>query len=87
MAMEIPCISTIVAGIPELMRDGREGLLVPASSKEALCAALMQLISDADFRRILAKAARQRVQEFYDLKKNVSILAETLQTCLAERSG
>jgi colanic acid/amylovoran biosynthesis glycosyltransferase len=86
MAMEIPCISTIVAGIPELIRDGREGLLVPASSKEALCAALAQLISDAAFGRILAQAARRRVEEFYDLRKNVSILAETLQICLVERS-
>jgi colanic acid/amylovoran biosynthesis glycosyltransferase len=86
MAMAIPCISTNVAGIPELIRDGREGLLVPASSKEALCAALARLISDADFRRILGQAARQRVQEFYDLRKNVSVLADTLQTCLAEQS-
>jgi colanic acid/amylovoran biosynthesis glycosyltransferase len=86
MAMEIPCISTLVAGIPELIRDGREGLLVPASSKEALCAALARLISDAAFRKVLAQAARRRVQEFYDLGRNVGILADTLQTCLAEPS-
>jgi glycosyltransferase involved in cell wall biosynthesis len=86
MAMEIPCISTVVAGIPELIRDGREGLLVPASSQEALCAALAQLISDAAFRQVLGQAARRRVQEFYDLKENVCFLADTLQRLLEVQS-
>jgi colanic acid/amylovoran biosynthesis glycosyltransferase len=61
MATEIPCVSTVVAGIPELIRDGREGLLVPASSSEALCAALARVISDAAFRQTLGQAARCRV--------------------------
>jgi colanic acid/amylovoran biosynthesis glycosyltransferase len=82
MAMEIPCISTMVAAIPELIRDGREGLLVPASSEEALGDALARLISDPAFRKTLAQAGRRRVQEFYDLKKNVCLLADTLQTLL-----
>ena len=86
MAMEIPCISTIVAGIPELIRDGCEGLLVPASSQEALSAALARLISDAAFRQILAQAARRRVQELYDLKRNVCLLAKTLEILLEARS-
>jgi colanic acid/amylovoran biosynthesis glycosyltransferase len=85
LAMEIPCISTMVAGIPELIRDGCEGLLVPASSQEALTAALARLISDAAFRQILAQAGRRRVQELYDLKKNVCLLAKTLETLLEAR--
>jgi colanic acid/amylovoran biosynthesis glycosyltransferase len=84
MAMEIPCISTFVAGIPELIRDGLDGLLVPPSSEEALAAALKRLISDAELRRTFAAAGRQRVEEFYDLHKNVRALADTLQNCLPE---
>jgi glycosyltransferase involved in cell wall biosynthesis len=84
MAMEIPCVSTFVAGIPELIRDGVDGLLVPPSSERSLSAALERLISDADFRRIIARAGRSRVQEFYNLEKNSRILADTLQKCIAE---
>jgi colanic acid/amylovoran biosynthesis glycosyltransferase len=83
MAMEIPCISTFVAGIPELIRDGLDGLLVPASSEQALSDALERLISDAELRRRLAIAGRHRVEELYDLQKNVRALAETLQGCLS----
>jgi colanic acid/amylovoran biosynthesis glycosyltransferase len=82
MAMGIPCISTLVAGIPELIRDGLDGLLVPASSEQALSAALERLICDAELRRRFAIAGRQRVEEFYDLQKNVRSLADTLQGCL-----
>jgi colanic acid/amylovoran biosynthesis glycosyltransferase len=81
MAMEIPCISTFVAGIPELIRDGLDGLLVPPSSEEALTAALERLISDPELRRGFAAAGRRRVEEFYDLQKNVRALADTLQGC------
>jgi colanic acid/amylovoran biosynthesis glycosyltransferase len=84
MAMEIPCVSTFVAGIPELIRDGVDGLLVPPSSEQCLSAALERLISDAELRRVLARAGRRRVQEFYDLKRNSRILADILQSCLAE---
>jgi colanic acid/amylovoran biosynthesis glycosyltransferase len=82
MAMGIPCISTFVAGIPELIRDGLDGLLVPASSEQALSAAIERLISDAELRRRFARAGRRRVEEFYDLQKNVRSLADTLEGCL-----
>jgi glycosyltransferase involved in cell wall biosynthesis len=84
MAMEIPCVSTFVAGIPELIRDGLDGLLVPPSSEQALSAALERLISDGELRRRFAAAGRHRVEEFYDLQKNVRSLADTLQGRLSE---
>ena len=46
MAMEVPCVSTCIAGIPELIRDGLDGLLVPASSADALASAIQRLIED-----------------------------------------
>ena len=82
MAMEIPCISTMVAAIPELIRDGREGLLVPASSEEALGDAWRDSFPTLLSGKTLAQAGRRRVQEFYDLKKNVCLLADILQTLL-----
>jgi colanic acid/amylovoran biosynthesis glycosyltransferase len=87
MAMEIPCVSTFVAGIPELIRDGQEGLLVPPSSEAALSAALERLLSDADLRRSLAAAGRRRVQELYDLHKNVRLLADALRDGLSDHLG
>jgi len=79
MAMEIPCVSTFVAGIPELIRDGVDGLLVPPSSEEDLTAALERLILDDTLRRTLAASGRRRVLEGYSLRENIRSLAEALQ--------
>jgi glycosyltransferase involved in cell wall biosynthesis len=79
MAMEIPCVSTFVAGIPELIGDGREGLLVPPSSEEALAVALQRLTCDLELRRRLAIAGLTRVRESYDLVHNVKLLSETMR--------
>ncbi len=78
MAMEIPCVSTWITGVPELIRDEVDGLLVPPSNEEALAAALARLMDDSDLRLRLGKSARQHVLEAYDLNRNVAALAELL---------
>lgn len=75
MAMEIPCVTTYIAGIPEMIRDGVDGLLVPASDLEALVAALARLMDDEKLRRKIAKNGRKRIVERYNLTKNVERLA------------
>jgi colanic acid/amylovoran biosynthesis glycosyltransferase len=75
MAMEVPCVSTCVAGIPELIRNGLNGLLVPASSAEAMASALGWLLDDPLLRRGLGAAGRRRVEENYNLAQNVNSLA------------
>jgi colanic acid/amylovoran biosynthesis glycosyltransferase len=85
MAMEIPCVSTYIAGIPELIRPDIDGLLVPASSEDALVEALTRLITDAELMRSLARSGRQRVLESYSLDTNVSVLAKTFRAELAKQ--
>jgi glycosyltransferase involved in cell wall biosynthesis len=84
MAMEVPCVSTCVAGIPELIRDGLDGLLVPASSAEALASALQRLFDDPLLRRSLAVAGRKRVIEHYNLPRNVCSVASVFRQHLSE---
>jgi colanic acid/amylovoran biosynthesis glycosyltransferase len=76
MAMEIPCVATRIAGIPELIRDGVDGLLVPPSDDAALAAAIARLMGDSVLRRRLGAAARQAVLKEYDLGKNAVRLAD-----------
>lgn len=75
MAMELPCVTTYIAGIPEMIRDGVDGLLVPASDLEALVAALARLMDDEKLRRKLGKNGRKRIVEHYNLAHNVDRLA------------
>ncbi|HEY6346241.1 MAG TPA: glycosyltransferase family 4 protein [Bryobacteraceae bacterium] len=76
MAMELPCIATWVNGIPELIRHGVDGWLIPPSEPAELAAAIRELMDDPGLRRRLGKSARQRVVEKYNLGRNVACLAE-----------
>jgi glycosyltransferase involved in cell wall biosynthesis len=71
MAMELPVISTYVAGIPELVQDGRNGLLVPEKDPDALVTAMERLMADAQMRRRLGERARETVLEMWDRRKNI----------------
>ena len=83
MAMEIPCVATWVAGIPELITDGAQGLLVAPSDEEGLARAIARLLDDPELRRRLGQAGRARVLEQYDLDTNVSRMAEIVRRRLA----
>jgi glycosyltransferase involved in cell wall biosynthesis len=66
MARGVAVVSTPVGGIPELIEDGRTGLLVPPEDPSALCAALARLAAEPALRRRLGSAAREEVRRTRD---------------------
>jgi glycosyltransferase involved in cell wall biosynthesis len=79
MAMEIPCVSTGITGVPELIRDGIDGLLVPPSDAAALAGAIGTLVDDPALRLRIGKAGRRRVLERFDLETNARHLASIFE--------
>jgi glycosyltransferase involved in cell wall biosynthesis len=75
MASGLPCLTTRIAGIPELIEDGCDGMLVPASDLDALVERILALADDAPLRARLGEAARRRVAAEYDLEQNIGRLA------------
>lgn len=61
MAMELPVVSTKTAGIPELIDDKKEGLLVEHSNAGDLASAIEYLLEDANVREEIGKQARMKV--------------------------
>lgn len=84
MAMEIPCVSTRIAGIPELIRDGIDGLLVEPGDANGMAAAIARLADDPQLRLELGKSGRHRIQDKFDLRKNAYYLAELLARFVRE---
>jgi len=62
MARGVPVVTTPVGGIPELVEDGRTGLLVPPDDPLALREALARLAADPELRRNLGRAGREHVR-------------------------
>ena len=61
MGAGVPPVATAVAGIPEVVEDGRTGLLVAAGDVAALGAALGRLVSDRPLRERIGRDARASV--------------------------
>jgi glycosyltransferase involved in cell wall biosynthesis len=61
MALEVPVVSSRIAGIPRLVVHEENGLLVEPGSQEALAGALSRLLRSPDLRRRLAAAGRRTV--------------------------
>lgn len=64
MGLGVPPVAFRVGGLPELIQDGRSGLLVPAGDIAAFAAAIETLVGDASLRRTLAAAGPERAAEF-----------------------
>ena len=64
LAMGTPVVATRVGGVPEIVRDGENGVLVDAGDDDAFAAALARVLADDAFRHRLAQAAAPSVSRF-----------------------
>ncbi len=69
-AAGLPVISTVLAAIPEVVRDGETGLLVPPDDVAALAAALRCLVEAPERRRALGARATALAAEQFDARRN-----------------
>jgi glycosyltransferase involved in cell wall biosynthesis len=74
MATEVPVVASGVMGIPELVEDGKSGLLVRPGRPRALADALARLAASADLRRELGRAGRARVESAFSLERSLQAL-------------
>jgi glycosyltransferase involved in cell wall biosynthesis len=76
MALGTPVVSTTVSGLPEMVEDGRSGRLVAPHDPPALAAAVDGVLADPVRAGALAAAARERVEQRFDLTRTVAALHE-----------
>ncbi len=71
MAAGKPIVATSTGGIPEVVSDGLNGYLVPPRDHEAMAAAIVRLLRDAELRRRLGSAGLARVREQFSAERMV----------------
>ena len=64
MALGIPVVSTNVGGLPFLISDSEDGLLVPPSDVNAMVKSIVKLKKDQDLKDKLVNTARHKVEQF-----------------------
>ena len=79
MASGIPVVASNISGIPELIKDNKNGLLVPPKDPELLAKALLKLCADENLRVKLGQAGRQTILQDFDLHKNANSLIQMFE--------
>jgi colanic acid/amylovoran biosynthesis glycosyltransferase len=87
MAMELPCIATWITGIPELIDDGVDGLLVRPADPVALGDAVERLMEEPQLVRRIGAAGRKKILSNYHLERNTESLGATFLEYLAAGSN
>jgi colanic acid/amylovoran biosynthesis glycosyltransferase len=78
MAAAVPVIASSVAGIPEAVKNGDTGFLVPPGDPAAIAAAVRQLLDDPALSRRMGRAARAAASERFDAVTQSRMLEDAL---------
>jgi glycosyltransferase involved in cell wall biosynthesis len=86
LALGKPIVATSVGGVPEVIEDGKSGLIVPPGDAEALGRAIARVLLDAKLSHELSGGARARAPMF-TIERTVDRTMEIYRELLAERAG
>jgi glycosyltransferase involved in cell wall biosynthesis len=84
LAMELPVVSTRHSGIPEVIRDGENGLLVPPADAPALATAIAHLLDHPEEAARLGQEGRRTIAENFDVEHNVRELLKEFERVVAK---
>lgn len=81
MASGVPVIATRSGGVPEIIREGTDGILVTPGSASEMCEAVLKLLRDESLRNSLSAAGTNRAEEF-SLEKHVNQMVQVFEETL-----
>ncbi|HTX17165.1 MAG TPA: glycosyltransferase family 4 protein [Bacteroidota bacterium] len=80
MAMGTPVIATDAGGVPEIVTDGKTGLLIEPKSIPAVSSALQRLLDDEGLRRSLGSTAKEEARRRFSMSHCVDEILKLLAT-------
>lgn len=83
-SQKLPILSTSVSAIPEFVRDGEQGRLVPPGNPEVLADVLIHLIQNMSFRTSLAESAYARLNSEFGMDRGIDMLEGRLRAAVAQ---
>ncbi|MDP3902077.1 MAG: glycosyltransferase family 4 protein, partial [bacterium] len=84
----LPVVASNIGGIPEIIEDGKSGLLTPPKNSEALTEAIKRLIDDKNLRDTLAANLHEKIKTEFSVEKmlNATMTTYEIQTGRAQKT-
>ena len=80
--MNKPVIATKVGGLPELIQDGKNGILIPPSDPNSIVDAIVSIRKNKEISQKMGVAGRKVVEEYFSIKVMVKKLQIILNIIL-----
>jgi len=87
MACGLPIVASNTSALPELVHDGRGGILCPLDDPGAFAAAIVRLTADPALRRAMGEYNRARIESEYTLERMVRAYRELFTEVLDSRTA
>jgi glycosyltransferase involved in cell wall biosynthesis len=87
MALGVPIVATRVGGIPEILEDGREAMLVPAQDPEAIARAIAVLAEACELRTRFARSAQSRAEGQFSIEVSATSMREMYRSLCPADEG
>jgi len=85
MASGLPVVSTQLVGIPEIVEDGKSGLLVSPGNPDELCRAVSDLLGNIGMREAMGRTGRARAERLFNLRETAPKLRRIFENSIAGR--
>jgi len=82
MATKTPVVATTVGGIPDIVEDEINGMLVPVKDPKAISQAVIRLLSDEELYQAISKNGRMKVEKSFSLPTHVSKIEKLYQSLI-----
>mgnify|MGYP005847257897 CR=1 FL=1 len=76
MASGIPVVATSAGGVPEIIKNGIDGLLVPPKNPEAIAAACIKLLKNKELYKRISTTAREKIRKYFTITKHSEKIIE-----------
>jgi len=80
MQQGVPVVSTLVGGIPEMLDDGKSGLLIRPGSPDEITEAVLLLQNDSELRKRLSQAAKKAFDEKFEFSAGIQEIRSVYET-------
>ena len=86
MILGVPCVASYVGGIPDMLQDGYEGILVHSTDTHMLADAIIQILENNELSTEFSKNAKNKANTLFDRKANAESLLGAYKTIKEEHA-
>jgi glycosyltransferase involved in cell wall biosynthesis len=86
MAVEKPVVATNIGGVPEVVEDGKTGILVPPKNPEALAGAVIELLNNPGKTKEMGRLGRLRIKEKFTTGNMISEIEILYRSLFSQKS-